>query len=259
MNRIGSIHRKSARLLLCLVVAGSGMASARPADAQGIGMEQLKHMMAWGTGSLILVDQFEYAPSSAGRPVSLDGVAWWGGAYNRLWLKAEGEQITTGKDGEVEGHLYYGRLISAYFDALAGVRIDASWGAKGAARAHLALGLEGLAPMRFEFSPALFVSNKGDVSARLEAEYQLLITQRLVASPEVELNAAVREVPEWGIGSGLNDIELGLRVRYEFRPEFAPYVGYAWRRRVGATAQLARDDGDPVSEGAFVAGLRVWR
>lgn len=259
MTRAEAMHRASFLLRLCLLVAALSPAVPRPVAAQGIGMEQLKEMMAWGTGSLVLIDQLEYAPSSNGRPISLDAVAWWGGAYNRLWFKTEGEQLTTDSDGEVEGHLYYGQLVTAYFDALAGVRVDRRWGAETGTRAHLALGLEGLAPMRFEFSPVLFVSHEGDVSARLVAEYQLLITQRLVASPEIELNAALQDVPEWGIGSGLNDVELGMRVRYEFRPEFAPYIGYAWKRRIGATARLARDDGSATSDGAFVAGFRVWR
>ncbi|MDQ3389352.1 MAG: copper resistance protein B, partial [Gemmatimonadota bacterium] len=167
--------------------------------------------------------------------------------------------LTTERAGDAEAQLSYGRLITPYFDALAGVRLDQRWGDGSATRAHLAAGLVGLAPLRFEFSPTLFLSQDGDLSARLEAEYQLLITQRLVASPEIELNAALQEVPEWGIGRGINDVELGLRLRYEFRREFAPYIGYSWTRRVGGSAGFAREEGEGVSEGAFVAGLRVWR
>lgn len=232
---------------------------ARPADAQGIGLKQLKHMMAWGTGSLILFDQLEYAPNGEGDPLSLDAVGWYGGAYNRLWFRAEGEQLTSESAGEAEVQLSYGRLVTAYFDALAGVRVDQRWGDESGTRAHLALGLQGLAPLRFEFSPTLFLSQDGDLSARLEAEYQLLVTQRLVASPEIELNAALQEVPEWGVGSGINDVELGMRLRYEIRREFAPYVGYEWTRRVGGAADFAQAAGEPVSGGAFVVGLRVWR
>jgi copper resistance protein B len=241
------------------LLGGLLIALARPADAQGIGLKQLKHMMAWGTGSLILFDQLEYAPGAEGRPLSLDAVGWYGGAYNRLWFRAEGEQLTATSGGEAEAQLSYGRLVTAYFDALAGVRVDRRWGDESATRAHLAAGLVGLAPLRFEFSPTLFLSQDGDLSARLEAEYQLLITQRLVASPEIELNAALQEVPEWGVGSGINDYELGLRLRYEIKREFAPYVGFAWTRRVGGSADFAREEGEGVSEGAFVAGLRVWR
>lgn len=113
--------------------------------------------------------------------------------------------------------------------------------------------------MRFELSPTLFLSQDGDLSARLEAEYQVLITQRLVASPEIELNAALQEVPEWGVARGLNDVELGLRLRYEIRREFAPYLGYSWTRRLGGSADLAGEAGEGISEGVFVVGLRVWR
>jgi copper resistance protein B len=241
------------------MTSGVLLALAGPADAQGIGLKQLKHMMAWGTGSLILFDQLEYAPGGEGRPLSLDATGWYGGAYNRLWFRAEGEQLTTEGIGEAEVQLSYGRLVTAYFDALAGVRVDQQWGDGSDTRAHLAVGLVGLAPLRFEFSPTLFLSQEGDLSARLEAEYQVLITQRLVASPEIELNAALQDVPEWGVGSGLNDVELGLRLRYEFSRKFAPYVGYEWMRRVGGSADFAREAGEGVSDGAFVAGLRVWR
>jgi len=241
------------------VLSGLLVALARPAGAQGIGLEQLLHMMDWGTGSLILLDQLEYLPGAEGRPLSVDAVGWYGGAYSRLWLRAEGEQLTSESIGEVEAQLSYGRLITPYFDALGGVRVDGRWGEEGAARAHLAVGLTGLAPLRFELSPSIFLSQHGDLSARVEAEYQVLITQRLVASPEVELNVALQEVPEWGVGTGINDYELGLRLRYEIRREFAPYVGYAWVRRVGGSAGLAREAGEDVSGGSFTVGLRMWR
>jgi copper resistance protein B len=240
--------------MLGALVASPG----RPADAQGLGMEQLEHMMAWGTGSLILFDQLEYAPGAEGRPLILDAIGWYGGAYNRIWFRAEGEQLTSDNIGEGEVQLAYGRLVTAYFDALVGVRVDQRWGEESGTRAYLAAGLQGLAPLRFEFSPTFFVSQNGDLSARLDAEYQLLITQRLVASPEIELNAALQDVPEWGVASGINDYGLGLRLRYEIRREFAPYAGYAWTRRVGGSADLARDEGEGVSEGAFVMGLRLW-
>lgn len=235
------------------------LALARPADAQGIGLIQLKEMMAWGTGSLILVDKLEYAPDAEGRPLSLDLSGWYGGAYNRLWFRSEGEQLTAMSGGEGQAELFYGRLVTPNWDALAGVRVDQQWGGENGTRAHLAVGVIGLAPMRFELSPTLYLSQDGDLSGRLEAEYQVLVTQRLVAEPELEVNAALQEVPEWGVGRGLNVFELGLRLRYEFSRKFAPYVGYAWTRRVGGTADLARAEGEPVSDGAFVAGLRVWR
>ena len=242
-----------------LLLVGFLAALARPAAAQGIGLEELKEMMSWGTGSLILFDKLEYAPQAAGRPVSLDAVGWYGGAYDRLWFRAEGEQLTTQSVGEAEAQLFYGRLITPYWDALAGVRVDQRWGGESGTRVHLAAGLTGLAPLRFEFSPTLFLSQDGDLSARLEAEYQVLITQRLVAAPEIELNAALQDVPGWGLGRGLNDVELGLRLRYEIVREVAPYVGVSWLRRVGGTADWARAEGEAASETLIVVGVRLWR
>lgn len=253
-------RRWAPRLFAAAGLVGVLLGFAAPAAGQGIGLEQLKEMMAWGTGSLILLDKLEYIPDEdLGRPVELDLIGWYGGAYNRLWFRAEGEQRTVGGGGEAEAHVYYGRLVTPYWDALVGARVDRDWGDEAATRAHLAVGVVGLAPMRFELSPTLFLSHEGDLSARLEAEYQVLITQRLVAEPELELNAAVQSVPEWGVGSGLNDVELGMRVRYEIRREFAPYLGYSWTRRVGETADLARADGGSAAAGTFVAGLRLWR
>lgn len=209
--------------------------------------------------NFLLFDQFEFAPGGQGRPLSLDAIGWIGGDVNRLWVRAEGERLTAGAEGEGEAQALYGRLIAPYFDAVVGVRVDRRWGDGADTRGFLAAGLEGLAPYWFEVAPTLFVSQKGDMSARLEAEYELLFTQRLVLTPEVELNVALQEVPEWGIGKGLNDLELGLRLRYELRREFAPYVGYQWLRRIGDTADFAREGGERTSDGAFVAGVRLWR
>lgn len=253
------IRHATAALRAGLVLVGLLVALARPTAAQGIGLEELKEMMSWGTSSLVLLDQLEFVPQAAGRPVSLDAAGWYGGAYNRLWFRAEGEQLTTEMVGEGEAQLFYGRLITPYWDALAGVRVDQRWGGESGTRAHLAVGLTGLAPLRFEFSPTLFLSHQGDFSARLEAEYQVLITQRLVAAPEIELNAALQEAEEWGVGRGLNDIELGLRLRYEIAPEVAPYVGVAWLRRFGGAADLAIAEGEDASEALFVVGVRLWR
>ncbi|HUF26008.1 MAG TPA: copper resistance protein B [Gemmatimonadaceae bacterium] len=126
-------------------------------------------------------------------------------------------------------------------------------------RAHLALGLQGLAPGWFELEPTLLVSQHGDVSANLTASYDLLFTQRLVLQPRLETHAAAQGVPEFGVGSGFNDVELALRARYELRREFAPYVGVLWSHRFGDAADLARAGGEPVRELSWVAGLRLWR
>jgi copper resistance protein B len=113
-------------------------------------------------------------------------------------------------------------------------------------------------PYRFETDAAAFVSEDGDFSLSLELEYELLLTQRLVLQPRLELNAAAQRVRAWGVGRGLNDLQLGLRLRYEIRREFAPYVGVEWVRRFGDTADLARDEGERVGNLGLVAGVRLW-
>lgn len=231
---------------------------AGPAHAQGIGLAQLREHMDWGTSSLVLVEQLELAVGIEDTPVFLDAVGWYGGAVNRAWFRVEGEQLAGESDGEVEAHLYYGRLITPFWDFLVGVRGDQSWGDGGETRGHLAVGLTGELPLRIELEPTLFLSHEGDFSARLEAEYELLITQRIIAEPELELNLAIGDAPEWGVETGLNDLELALRVRYVVVQQFGPYVGVRWEQRFGDTADLARRNGEAASGVGLIAGTRFW-
>lgn len=207
----------------------------------------------------LAVDELEYVPGAAGEPMTLDGQLWTGGDYNRLWIKAEGERATVSSGGAYEAQLLYGRFVASYWDAQLGLRVDAERGAgETDLRAHLVLGLQGLAPYWFELEPALFVSQDGDVSARLETSYDLLFTQRLILEPEMEANLALQDVPEWGVGSGLGDLELSGRLRYEIVRELAPYLGFTWHRRMGESADLARAAGGVVSETSMVVGVRAW-
>ena len=125
-------------------------------------------------------------------------------------------------------------------------------------RTYATIGIEGLAPYWFEVEGQLFVSTRGDAHARLEASYDQRITQRLILQPAMEVNVAAQDVPELGIGSGLSDIELGLRLRYEFAREFAPYVGVNWERKLGDTARYAQRVGDDPAATSLVMGLRFW-
>ena len=212
--------------------------------------------------TFVLFDQLEYAPGPSEQPISLEATSWIGGDLNRLWIRAEGEQATIegfSGEGEVELEALYGRLITPFFDAVGGARLDTRWGEDPATRGFLAVGLQGIAPYSFEVEPTLYVSQDGDVSARFEAAYGFLFTQRLVLEPEVEVSAALQDVPEWGVGSGINDLSLGLRMRYEFSRKFAPYIGYEWDWRFGETADFARAARGDASSGALVFGLRLWR
>lgn len=204
--------------------------------------------------AFVLFDQLEYVPEPAEQPIGLEALSWIGGDVNRLWLRTEGEQSTLHREGEAEVEALYGRLISPYFDVVAGGRVDRRWG--GDTRGFLAVGLQGLAPYRFEIEPTLYVSHEGDVSAGFAASYHVLFTQRLILESELETNAALQDVPEWGVGSGVNDLGLGFRLRYELHRKFAPYVGYTHDWTFGETADLAGGD---TSSGAFVFGVRVWR
>lgn len=184
-----------------------------------------------------------------------DGEGWYGGDINRLTVKSEGEGTFGEGVDEAEIQLLYSRAVGPYFNLQAGVRQDL--GPKPR-RTYATIGFEGLAPYWFEVEGALFLSNKGDALGRLEGYYDQRITQRLILQPRAEVNFAFQDVPENRIGSGLSDVELGLRLRYEVRKEFAPYIGVEWARKVGDTARYARAAGEDADVTNFVAGIRFW-
>lgn len=209
--------------------------------------------------SFVLFDQLEYRDSRGTNSLGWELSAWVGGDFTRLWIKGEGAQVTSGAGGDFELQVLYGRLIAPYWDLQVGGRVDVNYGeAANESRVLLVVGLEGLAPYWFEVEPALFLSQDGDISARLTATYEMFVTQRLIAQSRLEINAAIQEVPAFGIGSGLNDLELGVRLRYEIRRELAPYVGFSWLRRFAGAADLALLEGEPQSGVVGVVGVRVW-
>jgi copper resistance protein B len=157
------------------------------------------------------------------------------------------------EDAEIQA--LYSRAIGPYFNLQAGIRYDFK---PNPSRTYATIGFEGLAPYWFEVEGAVFLSDKGDVLGRLEGYYDQRITQRLILQPRAELNLAAQDVPENGIGSGLSDIELGLRLRYEITRQFAPYVGVSWDRKLGDTADFARAAGEDPSTTSLVAGIRLW-
>lgn len=241
-----------------------GAAAPRPSLAQGGGA-----MPAHGIGTMeldrvlrtfLLADVLEYEARSSHESAHFEGLGWIGGDYNRLWLRALAEQPTNEGTGDYQVDAYYGRLISPFWNALAGARVDSrEWNGRRVNRGLLAIGLEGIAPYWFETEPTLYVSQKGDVAARFEAATDVLFSQRLIVQPRLEVNAAAQRVPEFGVGSGINDVNIGFRARYEFTRKFAPYIGVSWVRRTGETAVLARRAGEIDGYRAIVFGLRAWR
>lgn len=210
--------------------------------------------------SMLLVDQLEYRNNEGQDTLNWDAQGWVGTDYNKLWLRTEGEDGRSGGGGgEWEVQALYSRMVAPFWDFQTGLRYDRLYGGgQDRDRGFAVIGFEGLAPYWFEVTPALFVSQDGDVSARVSASYDLLFTQRLILQPRFEINAAAQRVEEFEAGRGINDVELGLRLRYEIKREFAPYVGVSWTRKLGDTADMARSEGGETSDFAVVAGLRFW-
>ena len=195
----------------------------------------------------------EYRAGSGGG-YRWDVEGWWGGDLHRLVVKTEGEGSGDGVD-QAEVQLLYSRAVGRYTDLQVGVRHDLE---PGPSKTYAVLGFETLLPYWIEAEGALFLSQDGDLRGRFEGSWDLRLTQRLVLQPQAELGLSAQEIPEIGIGSGATHVELGLRLRYEIRREFAPYVGVSWERSLGGTANLARAAGEDVEETRFVVGLRAW-
>jgi copper resistance protein B len=196
--------------------------------------------------------EIDYAHLNGGTLTwEVDG--WVGGDFERVWLRSEGE-ITDGHFEESEAQLYYGWNVDPFWDALIGLRQDV----EPESRTYLAASLVGLAPYFFETEASLFVSDRGEVSARFEQSFDLLLTQRLIAEPHVEANVFAQDVPALGVGAGVADVKAGLQLRYEITRKFAPYVEVEWTRKLGETASLTRAAQGDVQERALRVGLRVW-
>lgn len=203
----------------------------------------------------VLVDRLEYRAVDGRDGYAWDADAWYGGDYDKLWLNTEGEGAFGGDVEQTEVQALWSRAIDPWFDLQLGVRYDVR---PRPDRAHLVVGLQGLAPYWFEVDGALFLSDEGDLTARVEAEYDQRLTNRLILQPRVEIDLAAQDVRDVGIGAGLSSVEAGLRLRYEIAPEFAPYVGVAYERRLGDTADFARAAGESVGGWALLAGVRAW-
>ena len=215
--------------------------------------EQLRLEQGAANNYLILADRLEARFGDGHEKYLWDVQGWYGGDINKLWLKSEID-FGDGPDG-AELHALYSRAIAPFFDIQAGVRQDFR---SEPDRTHLVLGIQGLIPYAFELDAAAFLSNEGDLTGRVEAEFDLQISQRMLLQPRIELNLAAQEIPELGIGSGLGSVETGIRLRYEIRREFAPYLGIGWQHRFGGTEDFARAAGDDSNTWQLVAGVRSW-
>ena len=211
-----------------------------------------------------LVDVLEYRPKTgAGQGTSgyrWDVEGYYGGDYNRLWFKSEGQNNSAFKAGyDVDVQLLYGRFIQKYYDIQIGGRVETqSFEGRGVTRGLGVIGIEGLVPYDYNVEAALFIAQNGAVSARLSFTKDLLLTQRLILQGRFETNAAIQRVEEFTTGSGLNNLEFGTRLRYEIRRWFAPYVGVSFDKSVGETASLVRQDAGDPSQIRFAVGVWAW-
>lgn len=201
-----------------------------------------------------LADKLEWQDADDASTLAWDLSGWIGGDIDRLWLRSEGER-SNGKTEDAEIQALWGHAISPWWDVVSGVRQDFK---PGAPQTWAAFGLQGMALYNFEAEATAFLGENGQSALRLEGDYDILLTNRLILQPTAELNVYGKNDPQRGIGSGLANTEAGLRLRYEIRREFAPYIGVTWNRTYGHTADYAREEGEDRSEARLVLGVRLW-
>lgn len=207
-----------------------------------------------GTNFLFLADQLEWQDADEGSTLAWDISGWAGGDIDRLAFRSEGER-SDGHTGEAELQLLWSHAIGPWWETVAGVRQDFK---PGSPQTWAAFGVQGMPLFGLETEATAFLGEGGQTALRLEADYDILLTQRWVLQPTVEVNLHGRDDEARGVGSGLSDANAGLRLRYEISRQFAPYVGVVWSRAYGNTADLLRADDEDVSETRLVAGIRFW-
>jgi len=236
---------------------GSALPEARDPHAYSDGYDfgpYPLHMADTHSLASLLVDRFEAVRGDDNSFAAYDLQAWYGRTYDRAVLKSEGD-ADGGEVQEARSELLWGHAVAAYWDTQLGARHDSG---EGPNREWLAFGVQGLAPYWFEVELAGYLGEAGRTTLRFNTEYELLFTQKLILQPRIEANAYGKDDAGRGLGSGLSNLTAGVRLRYEIRREFAPYVGIEWARKFGETGDLARAAGEDASETAFVAGLRFW-
>jgi copper resistance protein B len=214
----------------------------------------------------VTFDQLEWRTANAGSATAWDAEAWYGGDYNKVWLKTEGMHFgdasrlsafpaSFGRTTDGSADLLWDRIVSRWWNVQAGVRHDFG---DGPGRTWAALGVEGVAPYGFDAQATLYLGEEGRSAARVKAEYDVYLTQRLIVQPKIEANLYGRSDVQRDIGAGLSEADLGIRIRCEFRREIAPYVGLNWSRAFGSTIDRVRGEGRDPNDLQFVAGLRIW-
>jgi copper resistance protein B len=227
--------------------------TGKPLHVDGMNMD----IMEMNDDPLItkfMLDKLEYVHGDTANSLIWDGRLRLGYDLNKLWIRSEGQRAH-GKTQDADAELLWGHTYAAYWDVMSGIRHDFG---TGPARDWAAFGIQGLAPYKFDVEATAYVGTSGRAAMRLKTAYDLLLTQRMVLTPELEANLYTQDDSARGIGAGLSDTSLGLRLRYEIRREFAPYIGVNYVQKYGKTADLALADHEAAHDLQWIAGVRMW-
>ena len=248
-----------------IILAATLFAFAAPAAAEtpaanaepALGMESgpMQPVMDQAIFAHAIFNQLEGRWNGSNPEFRWDGQGWIGTDYDKLWIKSEGTLQSSGTLDDGQQQFLYSRAITTYFDLQGGLRSDID---SRPTRSWAAFGIQGLAPYFFDLEVTGFVSGEGHLAAKLEASYDLLLTQRLILQPQIELNVYSKADPARLVGAGFSDIDTGLRLRYEYTRTFAPYLGVVYEGKFGQTANFARQAGESTSDVRFVFGIRTW-
>ena len=212
------------------------------------------HMVDDPLVSKLMFDALEIGRNKEGtNTLTLEGDAWLGYDLHKLWIKTDLE-MSGGELEEGELQLLYSRGVSAYWDVQAGVRKDF----KPVGREFAVLGLKGTAPYMLDVDTSIAVGRGGQINARFNAEYELMLTQKAFLAPELDLSFYSEDDEAVGVGSGLSQAKVGFKLGYEIKREFAPYIGVRWAKKFGNTADFARAEGEEVSDTQLVLGIEAW-
>ncbi|WP_029603857.1 copper resistance protein B [Kozakia baliensis] len=242
---------KKTLLLALFVVAPTAHAQTATPPAYIDGMKPIMDESNYFHG---ILNQFEGRYAPGGSAFRWDGQAWYGGDYNRVWLKTEGTQ-QRGHLSDGDQELLYSRAISPYLNLQGGIRADLD---DGPERTWGALGIQGLALYQFEFGATAYFSDRGRFATRLEGSYDFLLTNRLILQPQAEFNLYTKSDPRRQVGAGLSDVDTGLRLRYEIWRKFAPYIAVTYSGHLTQARRIAHDQGDPTGTLRFSFGIRSW-
>ena len=238
--------------------AGSGPPTAADSIWGAEAMRESREALAREHGAMKVFwlqgDRLELGTGKGRDTYLWDVQGYYGGDIDKFWFKSEGEGAFGERIEDAEVQALWSHAITPWFDLQAGLRQDLA----GPSRTHAVAGIQGLAPYFFELDAAAFLSTKGELTGRFEAELDQRVTQRLILQPRAELSLSAQDIPELGIGAGLDRFSLGLRVRYEITREFAPYVGVEQQWALGKSGDFARAEGEDRSSTRLLLGLRFW-